>query len=310
MVSMEIKSKNLLFKSGFVAVMGRPNSGKSTLINALIGTKIAAVSSWPQTTRKRQMGILTLENAQIIFVDTPGVHRPLHKLGQRMNEEAENVLAECDITLLLVDSSIPPNEEDVLLANIIKKTKHPDQVLIVMNKIDLLDPDSLLRNTEAYRSLIPSSVAIPISATRGDNLDKLVNQLIAMIPPGAAFFPEDQLTDLYERDYAADLIREAALHNLRAEVPHSLAIRIDEYKERENQILYIGATVFVERESQKGIIIGQGGVTLKKIGTAARREIETQLERQVFLQLRVKVRKNWRNDEEALRLFGYSHGKA
>lgn len=303
---MEIKSENQPFKAGFVAVMGRPNSGKSTLINTLIGTKIAAVSSWPQTTRKRQMGILTLEIAQIIFVDTPGVHRPLHKLGRRMNDEAENVLTECDMTLLLVDGSTLPNEEDVLLANIINNTKHPTQVLMVMNKIDLLDSDSLLSNLTAYSTLIPSSFTISISATRGDNLDKLVDQIIAMLPQGAPFFPEDQLTDLFERDYAADLIREAALVNLRAEVPHSLAIRIDEYKERENQMLYIGATIFVERESQKGIIIGQGGATLKKIGTAARREIETQLERQVFLQLRVKVRKNWRNDDEALRLFGYN----
>jgi GTP-binding protein Era len=306
MVDMETKSENQPFKSGFVAVMGRPNSGKSTLINALIGTKIAAVSSWPQTTRKRQMGILTLENAQIIFVDTPGVHRPLHKLGQRMNEEAENVLTECDMTLLLVDGSAQPNEEDILLANIIRNTKHPAQVLMVMNKIDLLDADSLLRNSAAYNALIPSSLTISISATRGDNLDKLINYITAMLPQGASFFPEDQLTDLYERDYVADLIREAALFNLRAEVPHSLAIRIDEYKERDNQMLYISATIFVERESQKGIIIGQGGATLKKIGTAARIEIETQLDRQIFLQLRVKVRKNWRNDEDALRLFGYN----
>jgi GTP-binding protein Era len=306
MVDMKMESENQSFKAGFVAVMGRPNSGKSTLINALVGAKIAAVSAWPQTTRKRQMGILTLENAQIIFVDTPGVHRPLHKLGQRMNQEAENVLEECDIILLLVDGSTPPSEEDALLANIINRTRHPEPILLVVNKVDLPDVDTLNRNAEAYKSLIPSAISLSISATRGDNLDKLVNQLIAMLPPSASFFPEDQLTDLYEKDFVADLIREAALLNLRAEVPHSLAIRIDEYKERENQMLYIGATIFVERESQKAIIIGQGGATLKKIGIAARKEIETQLERQVFLQIRVKVRKNWRNDEEALRLFGFN----
>jgi len=255
------------------------------------------------------MGILTLDNAQIIFVDTPGVHKPLHKLGQRMNEEAENVLAECDITLFLVDGNARPNEEDVLLTSMIKKTKHTDRVLMVINKIDLLDNDSLGKIEEEYRFLLPLTKVLSISATRGDNLDILINQIIAMLPQGTSFFPEDQLTDLYERDFAADLIREAALLNLRAEVPHSLAIRIDEYKERENQMLYIGATLFVERESQKGIIIGQGGATLKKIGTAARKEIETQLERQVYLQIRVKVRKNWRNDEDALRLFGYNLGK-
>jgi GTP-binding protein Era len=306
MVDMKMETENQSFKAGFVAVLGRPNSGKSTLINALVGAKIAAVSAWPQTTRKRQMGILTLENAQIIFVDTPGVHRPLHKLGQRMNQEAENVLEECDIILLLVDGSTPPSEEDALLANIINRPRHPEPILLVVNKVDLPDVDTLNRNAEAYKSLIPSAISLSISATRGDNLDKLVNQLIAMLPPSASFFPEDQLTDLYEKDFVADLIREAALLNLRAEVPHSLAIRIDEYKERENQMLYIGATIFVERESQKAIIIGQGGATLKKIGIAARKEIETQLERQVFLQIRVKVRKNWRNDEEALRLFGFN----
>jgi GTP-binding protein Era len=306
MVDMDNESENQSYKAGFVAVMGRPNSGKSTLINALLGAKIAAVSAWPQTTRKRQMGILTLENAQIIFIDTPGVHRPLHKLGQRMNQEAEKVLEECDIVLLLVDGSTLPNEEDVLLANIIKKTKHPEPVLLVVNKIDLLDEKTLNKNTEAYKSLLPSAISLSISAIRGDNQDKLVNQIIALLPQNISFFPDDQLTDLYERDFVADLIREAALINLRAEVPHSLAIRIDEYKERENQMLYIAATIFVERESQKAIIIGQGGETLKKIGIAARKEIETQLERQVYLQIRVKVRKNWRNDEEALRLFGFN----
>ncbi|NTW43877.1 MAG: GTPase Era [Anaerolineaceae bacterium] len=294
------------FKSGFVAVMGRPNVGKSTLINALLGFKIAAISPWPQTTRKRQMGILTLDNAQIIFIDTPGIHRPLQKLGQRMNEDAEDVFKECDIGLLVVDGSSMPSDEDVILANIIKKEKHPKSLMVVLNKIDLVDKVDQERNESAYNSLLPALSTISVSAIRSDNLDTLIQKLIDILPQGEPFFPDDQLTDLYEKDFAADLIREAALLNLHAEVPHSLAIRIDEYKERENQMLYIGATIFVERESQKGIVIGQGGATLKKIGIAARKEIETQLERQVFLQLKVKVRKNWRNDEDALRLFGYN----
>lgn len=307
MVVMNKLTSEQLFKSGFVAVMGRPNVGKSTLINALLGTKIAAISPWPQTTRKRQMGILTLDTAQIIFIDTPGVHRPLHKLGQRMNEEAEDVFKECDIGLLVVDGSSMPSDEDVILANIIKKLKHPKSLLVVLNKIDLVDKDEHERNESAYKSLLPALSTVSVSATRNDNLDTLIQKLIDILPQGEPFFPDDQLTDLYEKDFAADLIREAALLNLRAEVPHSLAIRIDEYKERENQMLYIGATIFVERESQKGIVIGQGGATLKKIGIAARKEIETQLERQVFLQLKIKVRKNWRNDEDALRLFGYKN---
>jgi len=306
MVSMDKQTSEQPFKSGFVAVMGRPNVGKSTLINALLGFKIAAISPWPQTTRKRQMGILTLDNAQIIFIDTPGVHRPLHKLGQRMNDEAEDVFKECDIGLLVVDGSSMPSDEDVILANIIKKEKHPKSLMVVLNKIDLVDKVDQERNESAYNSLLPALSTISVSAIRSDNLDTLIQKLIDILPQGEPFFPDDQLTDLYEKDFAADLIREAALLNLRAEVPHSLAIRIDEYKERENQMLYIGATIFVERESQKGIVIGQGGATLKKIGIAARKEIETQLERQVFLQLKVKVRKNWRNDEDALRLFGYN----
>lgn len=307
MVSMDKQTSEQLFKSGFVAVMGRPNVGKSTLINALLGIKIAAISPWPQTTRKRQMGILTLDNAQIIFIDTPGVHRPLHKLGQRMNDEAEDVFKECDIGLLVVDGSSMPSDEDVILANLIKKAKQPKSLVIALNKIDLVDKDDHDKNESAYKLLLPALSTVSVSATRSDNLNTLIQKLIDILPRGEPFFPDDQLTDLYEKDFAADLIREAALLNLRAEVPHSLAIRIDEYKERENQMLYIGATIFVERESQKGIVIGQGGATLKKIGVAARKEIETQLERQVFLQLKVKVRKNWRNDEDALRLFGYNN---
>lgn len=307
MVRMQTQSEGQPHKSGFVAVMGRPNVGKSTLINALLGTKIAAVSPWPQTTRKRQMGILTLDNAQIILIDTPGIHRPLHKLGQRMNKEAEDVLEESDIGIIVMDGSTLPGEDEQLFANIILKAKHSKPILMVLNKIDLVESADMQRTETAFNSLIPSLSMLPVSATRGDNLQMLIQALVSILPHGAPFFPEDQLTDLYERDYAADLIREAALLNLRAEVPHSLAIRIDEYKERENKILYINATIFVERESQKGIVIGQGGTTLKKIGITARTELEAQLGQKVFLQLRVKVRKNWRNDEEALRLFGYSN---
>jgi GTP-binding protein Era len=294
------------YHSGFVAVMGRPNVGKSSLINTLLGTKVAAVSPWPQTTRKQQMGILTLETAQIIFVDTPGVHRPHHKLGEHMNEEAASVLEECDLALVIVDVSQDPNEEDHILGDLLREIKRSIPTILALNKVDLVDETSLQSNRQAYQELFPQlEKSIPISATQGDNLDLLVDEITQQLPEGPPFFPEEQITDVYERDIAADLIREAVLDHLRDEVPHSVAVRIDEFKERNHQGAYIAATLFVERDSQKGIVIGQGGSMLKKIGTAARQEIETMSGRKVYLKLRVKVRKNWRNDESSLRLFGF-----
>jgi GTP-binding protein Era len=293
------------YKSGFVAVMGRPNVGKSTLVNQLLGTKIAATSPWPQTTRKTQMGILTLEHAQIVFVDTPGFHNPIHKLGEKMNQEALKVLEESDIILFLVDVSQRPHEEDQLLAGSLSSMRRSVPVIIAFNKSDLESNDLNEKHSALYQGLVPQSEMIMISSTLGDNLDQLVNKLITLLPEGPPFFPEDQLTDLYEREIAADLIRESVLFNLRAEVPHSIAVRIDEFKDRDESTTYIAATLFVERDSQKGIVIGQGGEKLKKIGIDARLKIEELLERKVYLRLRVKVRKNWRNDEAALRLFGY-----
>jgi GTP-binding protein Era len=293
------------YKSGFVAVMGRPNVGKSTLINRLLGTKIAATSPWPQTTRKTQMGILTLDNAQIVFVDTPGVHNPIHKLGERMNEEALMVLEESDIILFVVDISEPPSDEDRLLASSLGKVKRGIPQILALNKVDLVPKNSIQANQEQFQFLLSQAETITISSTEGENLDELISILISLLPDGPPFFPEDQLTDLYEREIAADLIREAILYNLRAEVPHSIAVRIDEYKDRDNNNTYIAATLFVERDSQKGIVIGQGGEMLKKIGIAARQKIEELIGRKVYLQLRVKVRKNWRNDPAALRLFGF-----
>jgi GTP-binding protein Era len=293
------------FKSGFVAVMGRPNVGKSTLVNQLLGTKIAATSPWPQTTRKTQMGILTLENAQIVFVDTPGFHNPIHKLGERMNQEALQVLEESDIILCLVDVSQPPHEEDQLLADSLSSLWRSVPIILALNKSDLESNDLNQKHAVLYQGLIPQSEMIMISSTLGNNLDQLVSKLMTHLPEGPPFFPGDQLTDLYEREIAADLVRESVLFNLRAEVPHSIAVRIDEFKDRDESTTYIAATLFVERDSQKGIVIGQGGEKLKKIGIDARQRIEELLGRKVYLQLRVKVRKNWRNDEAALRLFGY-----
>lgn len=279
--------------------------GKSTLVNALLAQKIAAVSPRPQTTRKRQMGILTLDSAQVIFIDTPGVHRPLHKLGESMNQEAIDTLEESDVILFLVDVSVPPHPEDELLVAALREVKRRVPTLLAMNKMDLVDHETLEMNRRAYEELIPHDEALTLSAVQGQNLDRLLERILAVLPQGEPFFPEGQVTDLYERDIAADLIREAALILLRDEVPHGIAIRVDQYTEREEHGAYIEATIFVEKESHKPIVIGQGGAMLKKIGSMARQEIEAMSGRKVFLRLRVKVRKNWRNDENILKRFGY-----
>ncbi|MCU0488410.1 MAG: GTPase Era [Anaerolineales bacterium] len=293
------------FKAGYVAVMGRPNVGKSTLINSLLGQKIAAVSPRPQTTRKRQLGILTLDQAQVVFVDTPGVHKPLHKLGQNMNKEAEETLEESDLALFLVDLSQPPHPEDLLLVKLLNDQKRRPPVILALNKADLVSPELLTEKTAAYQALLPEALPICISAARGDNLDSLLAAILAHLQTGEPYYPADQLTDLYEREIAADLVREAALYLLRDEVPHGIAIRIDQYTERSETGAYIEATLFVEREAHKPIVIGQGGVMLKKIGSLAREKIEQMSGRKIYLLLRVKVRKNWRDDEKVLRWFGY-----
>ena len=303
-------TKFINYHAGYVAVMGRPNVGKSTLINALLGQKIAAVSPRPQTTRHQQLGILTLEDAQIIFIDTPGLHNPHHKLGERMNREASNAIKNCDLILFIVDiNKFPPHQEDLILIYLVNELKSPPPIILAMNKVDILkskhDQENIFHHAKAYQDLLPKAQAIQISALTGENLDLLIDTITQSLPQGEPYYPEDQITDLYERDIAADLIREAALIHLKDEVPHAIAIRIDEYTERNEYTVYIAATIFVEKESQKGIVIGKGGQMLKKIGSSARREIESMSGKKVFLQLRVKVRKNWRNDENTLKNFGF-----
>jgi GTPase len=299
------------YRAGFVAVMGRPNVGKSTLVNALLKQTIAAVSPKPQTTRKRQMGILTLDRGQIIFEDTPGIHHPMHKLGECMNQEAVDALRESDLVLFLVDASHAPTEEDQLLADLLQRQPGggAQRVFLILNKIDLVETELLDTHQAAFQDLLPTAEVVRISASQNQGLEELISLLLTRLPEHPPFFPPDQLTDLYERDIAADLIRAVSLNLLREEVPYSLAIRIDEYLERADHGAYIAATIFVERESQKGIVIGQGGTMLKEIGTQARREIEAMSDRRVFLKLRVKVHKNWRNDRAALRQFGYNLDK-
>lgn len=292
-------------RSGFVAILGRPNVGKSTLLNAMLGQKIAAVSPRPQTTRRRQLGILTLEHAQIVFVDTPGLHNPRHKLGEFLNQEAQEALEGVDLILWLVDSSTEPAEEDLLISALLKKAPPQTPRMLVLNKIDLLEPGEESARGETYSKLLGQTEICKVSAAKRLGLGEMLEALIRLLPARPPEYPEEQVTDLYEREIAADLIREACLLKLRDEVPHSLAVRMDEFKERENGMTYIAATVFVERESQKGIVIGEGGKMMKSIGSAARKEIEGMGGRKVFLELRVKVQKDWRNDPNALRQLGY-----
>lgn len=290
-----------LYRVGFVAVMGKPNVGKSTLINAIVGQKVAAVSPRPQTTRRRQEGILTTQNYQVILIDTPGVHQPRSKLGESMNIEAHSALKHCDMVLFMVDASQVPSDEDKMLTIMLNSMVHPEGILLVMNKIDLVQGDRIHEHQAAYQNLLPSTEVIHISATRGDNRDDLLQKIVAHLPIGEPFYPEEQVTDLFERDITADLIREACLNFLHYEVPHGIVVRIDEFTERNEQEAYIEATIFVEKESHKGIVIGQNGQMLKKIGTAARIEIEAMSGKRVFLQLRIKVRKNWRDDEKLVK---------
>ncbi|MBC8332422.1 MAG: GTPase Era [Anaerolineae bacterium] len=294
------------FRTGFVAVMGRPNVGKSTLINALIGQKIAAVSPKPQTTRKQQLGIFTTDTAQIVFVDTPGLHNPHHKLGKYMNEEAADALNETDIILFVVDiSQMPPHEEDRILLSLLDELKQAPKVILALNKIDRLEAGDVASSAAAYAELLPEAEICHISATRGRGLDQLVEQLTLNLPIGPPHYPPDQITNLYEREIAADLIRAASLIHLRDEVPHAIAVRIDEYTQRTEELVYIRATLFVERDSQKGIVIGQNGKMLKRIGSHARTQIASMTGGNIYLQLRIKVRPNWRNNEKMLKQFGF-----
>lgn len=292
-------------RSGFVAVIGQPNVGKSTLVNTLVGHKVSIISPKPQTTRSRVMGILTSEEFQIIFVDTPGLHRPRHPLGKAMVAAARAAIPDADVILFVVDSSKPPNDEDHFIAQLLRSDARAP-VILVLNKMDRLIPDRVEEHTKAYWALIPEHHDWMMTiATEGVNLDKLMESVTELLPTGPRYYPGDQVTDQTEREIAAELIREQVLRLTHAEVPHAAAVTVDEYIERPSGATYISARILVEKDSQKGIVIGKKGTMLRRIGEAARRQIERMTGGQVYIELLVKTRRDWRRDEHELRKLGF-----
>lgn len=290
--------------SGFAAIVGRPNVGKSTLTNGLIGEKIAIMSDRPQTTRNKIMCILNTDNAQIMFLDTPGIHKPHHKLGEYMVRTAESTLKEVDVILFVIDVSEKRGAGENYILELLQKVKTP--VVLVANKIDKLQDKSKLFNIiNEYTALYNFAAVVPVSALEDKEFPGLVEEITKHLPEGPDYFPDDMITDQPERVIAAEMIREKVLLSTRDEVPHSIAVEVDEFKVRENEDVYIRATIFVERDSQKGIVIGAKGSLLKKIGQQARRDIEALLGCKVFLELWVKVKADWRNKDKALKQFGY-----
>ncbi|MDV2683128.1 GTPase Era [Alkalihalophilus lindianensis] len=291
------------FKSGFVSIIGRPNVGKSTLLNYVIGQKIAIMSDKPQTTRNKIQGVYTSNESQVVFIDTPGIHKPKHKLGDFMMKVAQNTLREVDLILYVVEAgeAFGPGEEFIIER--LKETSTP--VFLVINKIDKVQPDDLLGIIETYRTKLDFAEVVPVSALQGSNIPTLMDQIVGHLDEGPQYYPSDQITDHPERFVVAELIREKVLHLTREEIPHSVAVVIDQMKRRDNEMIYIGATVIVERTSQKGIVIGKQGGMLREVGKRARGDIEALLGSKVFLELWVKVQKDWRNKPTHLRDYGF-----
>ncbi|RQW86341.1 MAG: GTPase Era [Geobacter sp.] len=291
------------FRSGFVAIIGRPNVGKSTLLNQVLGEKVVITSDKPQTTRNRVQGIHNLPGAQIVFIDTPGIHNARSRLNQFMMEAALSSVKGVDVVLLLADASTFTGNPDELLLEVLGGINVP--VVLALNKIDLLPKEKLLEVIAAHAQLHPFREIVPVSAATGDGVELLVQLLSGLLPEGVAYFPDDILTDLPERFIVAEMIREKVFRLTHDEVPYSTAVSIDSFKERADGLVSISAVITVERDSQKGIIIGKKGEMLKKIGRQARLEIEQLLDARVFLELFVKVSKDWRENRRMMKELGY-----
>jgi GTPase len=292
-------------RSGVVAVVGRPNVGKSTLINRILGQKIAIVSPKPQTTRRQQLGIYTEVKAQILFMDTPGLHTPHHKLGEYMVGVAEESLKDGDVILWVLDISVEPTKEDLQIAELVNKSRGDTPVVLALNKVDLVDTKQREAHLDLYSELVDHEAAILVSATQGDGVSALVDYLREGMPLGPRYYPVDQVSEVNMRFIAAEVIREKIILNTEQEIPYSVAVEVEEYKERSDTMTYISATIYVERDSQKGILIGKNGDMIKRLGSEARAELADMLGTQVYIELRVKVLKNWRMDEDLMRRLGY-----
>ena len=291
------------FKSGFVAIVGRPNVGKSTFMNYVLGQKIAIMSDKAQTTRNKIQGVYTNQDCQIVFLDTPGIHKPKHELGNFMVESAYSALKEVDAVLFMVNAAEKRGPGDDFIIEKLKKIKTP--VFLVLNKIDLISPDELLDRVESYQETIPFAGIIPISALQGNNVQELMTTLTNHLPEGPQYYPSDQITDHPEYFVVSELIREKILHLTKEEIPHSVAVTVDKMQKDEFDKVHVYANIIVERPTQKGIIIGKGGKLLKEIGVRARKDIEQLLGNKVYLELWVKVEKDWRKKKSHLQDFGY-----
>ncbi|MFF2456644.1 MULTISPECIES: GTPase Era [Peribacillus] len=296
------------YKSGFISIIGRPNVGKSTFLNRVIGQKIAIMSDKPQTTRNKVQGVLTQNDSQMIFIDTPGIHKPKHKLGDFMMKVATNTLKEVDLILFMINATEGYGRGDEFIIEKLQSVKTP--VFLVVNKIDAMHPDDLLPIIEKYQQLYPFAAVVPISALEGNNVDTLLEQIKEHLPEGPQFYPADQVTDHPERFIISELVREKVLHLTREEIPHSVAVVIDSIKKMDNSdTINVMATIVVERDSQKGIVIGKQGKMLKEVGSRARVDIENLLGSKVFLELWVKVQKDWRNKASQLRDYGFNESE-
>ena len=291
-------------KAGFVALIGRPNAGKSTLLNRLVGAKLAIVSDKPQTTRRRIVGVSHHPDAQIVFVDTPGIHRPLHRMNIRMVHAAVDAMRDVDLVCLIVDVADRPGKGDRFVLDLVKNTKAP--VFLILNKIDVIKKSRLLPIIQQYSELANFAEIVPVSATTGDNVDRLERAIIDRLPDGDPRYPADYLTDQPERFFAGEIVREKLLQLTRDEIPFSSAVVVDKFEEpgADKGILKLYCTIVVERDSHKPIVLGRGGDMIKRIGTAAREELERFFETRVFLDLHVRVKSEWREDERVLNDLG------